>query len=404
MSPTRKLPRFSICLPVWQGADMVHVAIESVLAQTLTAWELIVGDNASIDEIESVVARYRDPRIKLRRWSRHLGAYENLNRTIALGRAEWLVPIGADDRLHADALEQMWNQIVTAGKAGIHQLAMVVTPSGWVDAEGRSAAAAYYGSLPPKRVAPGIYDASAWLAIVAAPGNLPWNLGSIAFSRSAIAESGSTFRPDVGPSADDELVARLASFGAVAYSDSPLVDCAVHVDAEGNRRYAFGRWGGEKATPLGAALVSALAAHVAEREVSSDERRSVVAAVARTHLQRARHHRLLRGGEGRRGALRDVLRAVRRHPGTLLSWWGITVAFSSLLAPRRAIVRSSLRWTKTTTDADADEQGKSGPPQEIASEGDQSSWPKLPETVAGDMAVLVIAIVLLVGLLVVAGR
>ena len=63
-------PRFSIFIPVRNGAAWIEGAIESVLAQTYTHWELIIGDNVSDDGLEAVLDRYAgDPRIRCHRWA-----------------------------------------------------------------------------------------------------------------------------------------------------------------------------------------------------------------------------------------------------------------------------------------------------------------------------------------------
>lgn len=49
---------------VRNGAATLPEAIESVLAQTLADWELIIWDDCSTDTSAEVVARYRDPRIR----------------------------------------------------------------------------------------------------------------------------------------------------------------------------------------------------------------------------------------------------------------------------------------------------------------------------------------------------
>jgi hypothetical protein len=55
----------SIVLPVWNQADMVSSAIDSVLAQTYAKFELIVVDDGSSDDVHTVLHRYvDDPRVR----------------------------------------------------------------------------------------------------------------------------------------------------------------------------------------------------------------------------------------------------------------------------------------------------------------------------------------------------
>jgi hypothetical protein len=52
-------------MPTYNHAAFVGDAIESVLAQTFGAWELIVVDDGSTDGTLEIVRRYRDPRIQV---------------------------------------------------------------------------------------------------------------------------------------------------------------------------------------------------------------------------------------------------------------------------------------------------------------------------------------------------
>ena len=55
--------KFSIVIPTYNRAAFLPKAIESVLAQTYTDWELIIIDDGSTDNTKEVVSRYSDSRI-----------------------------------------------------------------------------------------------------------------------------------------------------------------------------------------------------------------------------------------------------------------------------------------------------------------------------------------------------
>lgn len=57
-------PFFSIIIPTYNRARLIPKAIDSVLAQTYSSWELIIVDDGSKDNTKEVVASYTDPRIK----------------------------------------------------------------------------------------------------------------------------------------------------------------------------------------------------------------------------------------------------------------------------------------------------------------------------------------------------
>ena len=74
-------PLVSIGLPVRNSERQIAQTIDSVLAQTLGDFELIVSDNASTDATVAVAERYmqRDPRIRLLRQSVNRGVSANWN-------------------------------------------------------------------------------------------------------------------------------------------------------------------------------------------------------------------------------------------------------------------------------------------------------------------------------------
>ena len=54
----------SIIMPSWNTEKYIAEAIQSVIAQTYTNWELIIVDDCSSDYTDDVVASFKDERIK----------------------------------------------------------------------------------------------------------------------------------------------------------------------------------------------------------------------------------------------------------------------------------------------------------------------------------------------------
>ncbi len=59
------LPLVSIGMPVFNGEDFLEAALESLLAQTFTDFEIILADNASSDRTPEICQAYaaKDVRI-----------------------------------------------------------------------------------------------------------------------------------------------------------------------------------------------------------------------------------------------------------------------------------------------------------------------------------------------------
>lgn len=92
-------PRVTVGLPVYNGANYVAQAIESLLAQTFTDFELIISDNASTDETEAICRGYaaRDPRIRYYRQARNQGGMWNFNHLVGLARGTYFKWAAHDD-------------------------------------------------------------------------------------------------------------------------------------------------------------------------------------------------------------------------------------------------------------------------------------------------------------------
>lgn len=82
MSAETPPPRVGIGLAVYNGGNFLAEALESILAQTFTDFELIISDNHSTDGTEAICRAYaaRDSRIRYVRNERNLSAAPNLNR------------------------------------------------------------------------------------------------------------------------------------------------------------------------------------------------------------------------------------------------------------------------------------------------------------------------------------
>lgn len=100
-------PTVSIGLPVYNGERYLVPALESMLAQSFTDFELVVSDNASTDATEEICRAYaaRDQRLRYSRNAQNLGAHYNHNHVFALSRGRYFKWAGHDDLLEPDFLK-----------------------------------------------------------------------------------------------------------------------------------------------------------------------------------------------------------------------------------------------------------------------------------------------------------
>lgn len=101
-------PKVSVITPAYNAAPYIGQAIESVQAQTLSDWELIIVNDASTDETAAVVERYlSDPRIKFLQNEQNMGAGYTRNRALDAATGEWIAVLDADDWYAPQRLERL---------------------------------------------------------------------------------------------------------------------------------------------------------------------------------------------------------------------------------------------------------------------------------------------------------
>ena len=82
----RSQPRLVIGMPIYNAARYVADAIEAILSQTFTDYVLIVSDNASTDETESICRGFaaRDPRVVYHRNETNIGVFGNFRLVLSM--------------------------------------------------------------------------------------------------------------------------------------------------------------------------------------------------------------------------------------------------------------------------------------------------------------------------------
>jgi len=95
-------PLVSICIPTYNRARMIPLAIESALAQSYPNIEVLVVDNASTDDTAAVVASFHDDRLKYFKNERNLGLFGNFNRCVELAAGEYIHILHSDDYVDSD--------------------------------------------------------------------------------------------------------------------------------------------------------------------------------------------------------------------------------------------------------------------------------------------------------------
>ena len=100
--------RVSIGLPVYNGENYLKDALDSILAQTYTDFELIISDNASTDRTSEICQAYaaKDPRIRYYRTEKNLGAAWNFNHVFEISYGEYFKWAAHDDIIAPDYISK----------------------------------------------------------------------------------------------------------------------------------------------------------------------------------------------------------------------------------------------------------------------------------------------------------
>ncbi|MGF1454659.1 MAG: glycosyltransferase family 2 protein [Alphaproteobacteria bacterium] len=102
------MPKVSIGLPVYNGSNYVGSALEAILAQTYTDFEVVICDNASTDDTQEICESFaaRDPRIRYIRNPENLGASPNFNKTFHESTGQYFAWHAHDDYYEPTWLER----------------------------------------------------------------------------------------------------------------------------------------------------------------------------------------------------------------------------------------------------------------------------------------------------------
>lgn len=99
--------KFSVTIPAYK-ATYLKECIESILAQTYTDFELIIVNDASPEDLTSIVHSFNDPRIRYYINEKNCGAInvvDNWNKCLEHSTGDYIICMGDDDKLLPTCLE-----------------------------------------------------------------------------------------------------------------------------------------------------------------------------------------------------------------------------------------------------------------------------------------------------------
>ena len=101
--------RVSVIMGIYNCASTLGEAVESILAQTYTDWELIMCDDGSADNTYEIAEKYRarhPEKIKLIRNEKNSGLNKTLNHCLKYAEGEYIARMDGDDISVAERFEK----------------------------------------------------------------------------------------------------------------------------------------------------------------------------------------------------------------------------------------------------------------------------------------------------------
>lgn len=90
-------PLVSVCMASYNHAPFIRAAVESVLAQTVTDWELVITDDGSRDGTIAALDGIGDDRVKVEAFPENRSACVALNHCVRRARGRFIAVLNSDD-------------------------------------------------------------------------------------------------------------------------------------------------------------------------------------------------------------------------------------------------------------------------------------------------------------------
>jgi len=103
----------SIVMPAYNAEKYIEQAIQCILDQTYTNWELLIADDASTDNTNAIIKKYalKDSRIKFYQNETNIGYLKTWNKLIDITAGDFITFLDADDVCAADRINILYNYL-----------------------------------------------------------------------------------------------------------------------------------------------------------------------------------------------------------------------------------------------------------------------------------------------------
>ncbi|WP_436925479.1 glycosyltransferase family 2 protein [Halosimplex amylolyticum] len=213
------MPTVSVVIPTYDRADVLPRAMDSALGQTFADLELVVVDDGSTDETESVVADYDDDRVRYVAHETNRGGNVARNTGIEAAEGEYVAFLDSDDEWKPTKLERQIDRLEADDADWVAAYCDFETRREGPAARLESLAAGLLARADDDHPTEGGEElVGEILADRLHPG-----AGSTLVARTDVARSVGGFDEELDRFQDPEFVLRLLDEGPLAHVDAPLV-------------------------------------------------------------------------------------------------------------------------------------------------------------------------------------
>lgn len=113
------IPKITVLLPVYNGQKTIAKAVESILNQTFSQFELLIIDDGSTDNTVHVIESFSDDRLNVHKIRENGGIARALNFGLKLAKSPFIARMDADDISLPARLEKQYQYIVENPSCGV---------------------------------------------------------------------------------------------------------------------------------------------------------------------------------------------------------------------------------------------------------------------------------------------
>ncbi|MFT4595521.1 MAG: glycosyltransferase involved in cell wall biosynthesis [Bacteroidia bacterium] len=112
----KRAPLVSVLMPAFNTERFISEAIQSILNQTYQNWELLILNDGSTDDTESIARSFTDPRIIVHSQNINVGYLESCNKLFNLVKGDFVTFLDSDDTCSNDRVSSCLNKFATEPK------------------------------------------------------------------------------------------------------------------------------------------------------------------------------------------------------------------------------------------------------------------------------------------------